>query len=157
MNFGALVSRLGELVRGKTRRLRPYEEAIFAAIGEKLDPLERDVLRQQIAAQPLTQRSGGNRMVLFEFDRGRQARIPLFDNRDDGHCLARVRLRSGPSRNVVLLMTHRGRLSSLEFRRTLQHLDPARLEVTDVALHVREVGVASALDRLEHGRDDEGG
>ena len=154
MDVGTLLSRLGELVRGKTRRLRPYEEAILAAIRERLEPVERDILVRQIAVRPLTQRSNGGRMVLFAFDRGRQERIPLFDNRDDAHCLARAHLRSGSSRNVVLLMIHGGRLSSLEFRRTLRHLDTARLEVKDIALHAKETSVASAMDRLEHGRDD---
>lgn len=152
-DLGALLARLGELVRGTTRRLRPYEEAIFAAVRERLEPGEREVLARQIAVHPLIQRSLGNRMVLFAFDRGRQEQIPLFDDRDDEHCLARVRLRSGPSRNVVLVVIHRGRLSSLEFRRTLRHLDAQRLEVTDVTLHVRETSVAAAVDRLEHGRD----
>ena len=154
MDADTLWSRLEELVRGKTRRLRPYEHAILAAIRERLEPSERDILSRQLAVLPLTQRSAGNRMVLFAFDKGRQERIPLFDNRDDEHCLARVRLRSGASRNVALLMIHRGRLSSLEFRRTLQHMDTSQLEVQDVALHVRETSVADAADRLEHGRDD---
>jgi hypothetical protein len=157
MDIATLWGRLGELIRGKTRRLRPYEEAIFAAIRERLEPRERDVLSQQIAVRPLIQRSNGNRMVLFAFDRGRQDAIPLFDNRDDGHCLARAHLRSGSSRNVVLLMIHRGRLSSLEFRRTLQHLHAGSLEVRDVTLHVEETSVANAIDRLEHGRGDREG
>jgi hypothetical protein len=89
-------------------------------------------------------------MVLFAFDGGRQDRLPLFENRDDEHCLARVRFQSGSSRNVALLIIHRGRLSTLEFRRTLEHLDASRLEVKDVALHVSEKGVAEAADRLEH-------
>lgn len=155
--MSALLARLVELVRGTTRRLRPYEETILAAVGERLEPAERDVLARQIAVRPLIQRSVGNRMVLFAFDRGRQEQIPLFADRDDEHCLARVRFRSGSSRNVALVMTHRGRLSTLEFRRTLRHLDPAQLEMTDVVLHVRETSVASALDRLEHGRDEDGG
>jgi hypothetical protein len=150
VDVGKMLSRLGELVRGKTRRLRPYEEAILAAIQERLDPAERDVMRQQLVASPLTQRSLGNRMVLFAFDGGRQDRLPLFENRDDEHCLARVRFQSGSSRNVALLIIHRGRLSTLEFRRTLEHLDASRLEVKDVALHVSEKGVAEAADRLEH-------
>jgi len=154
MDVGTLLSRLGELLRRQTRRLRPHEEAIFAAIRERLDSRERDVLDRQIAVRPLIQRSHGNRMVLFAFDRGRQERIPLFDNRDDEHCLARAHLRSGSSRNVVLLMIHRGRLSSLEFRRTLQHLHAASLEVRDVTLHVEQPTVANAIDRLEHGRGD---
>jgi hypothetical protein len=154
MDLGTLLSRLGELVRGKSRRLRAHEEAILTAIQEHLEPSERDILREQLAVRPVTQRSLGNRMVLFEFDGGRRERVPLFDDRDDEHCLARVRFQSGASRNVALLVTHHGRLSSLEFRRTLQHLDAARLEVKDVALHVRDVSVSSAADRLEHGRDD---
>jgi hypothetical protein len=152
LRIGTLLARLGELIRGKTRRLRPYEEAILTAVRGKLDPVERDVLRRQIAVRPLTQRSLGGRMVLFVFDRGRKEQIPLFDDRDDEHCLARVRFRSGSSRNVVLVVIHRGRLSTLEFRRTLEHVDPMQLEVTDVALHVRETSVANAADRLEHGR-----
>jgi hypothetical protein len=154
VDLGALLSRLGELVRGKTRRLRPYEETILVAIQGRLEPSERDVLRQQLAALPLTQRSLGNRMVLFAFDGGRQERIPLFDDRDDEHCLARVRFQSGSSRNVALLVIHHGRLSTLEFRRTLEHLDASRIEVKDVALHVAEKSVATAADRLEHGSDE---
>jgi hypothetical protein len=145
-----MLSRLGELVRGKTRRLRPYEETILVAIQERLEPSEREVLRQQLGSMPLTQRSLGNRMVLFAFDGGRQGRIPLFENRDDEHCLARVRFQSGSSRNVALLVIHHGRLSALEFRRTLAHLGASRLEVKDVALHVAEKSVAEAADRLEH-------
>ena len=151
--LGSLLARLGELVRGTTRRLRPYEETILAAVRERLEPAERAVLARQIAVRPLIQRSLGGRMVLFSFDRRRQEQIPLFDDRDDEHCLARVRIRSGQSRNVVLVVIHDGRLSTLEFRRTLQHLDAARLEVTDVALHVRETSVTAAVDRLEHGKD----
>jgi len=150
VDLGALLSRLGELVRGKTRRRRPYEDAVLAAIQERLDPSERDILRQQLAALPLTQRGLGNRMVLFAFDGGRQERIPLFENRDDEHCLARVRFRSGSSRNVALLIIHNGRLSTLEFRRTLEHLDASRIEINDVALHLAEKSVAEAADRLEH-------
>jgi hypothetical protein len=154
VDLGQLLNRLAELLRGKTRRLRPHEEAVLAAIQFRLEPSERDVLRHQLAAGPLTQRNLGGRMVLFAFDGGRQERIPLFENRDDGHCLARVRFQSGSSRNVALLVIHRGRLSSLEFRRTLAHLDPSSLEVKDVALHVAEGSVADAADRLEHGRDE---
>lgn len=154
MDLGALLGRLEELVRGKTRRLRPHEQGILAAIEARLEPSEADVLRRQLAALPNTQRSLGNRVVLFAFDGGRQERIPLFANRDDEHCLARVRFESGSSRNVALLLIHDGRLSSLEFRRTLAHLDPTRLEVRDVALHADEKSVASAADRLEHGSDD---
>jgi hypothetical protein len=154
-DVGALLARVGELIRGKTRRLRPYEEAILAAVREKLSPAERDVLGRQLAVRPLTQRSFGGRMVLFAFDRRRQQQIPLFDERDDEHCLARVRFRSGSSRNVVLIVIHHGHLSTLEFRRTLAHLDPGQIEITDVALHVRELRVADAVDRLEHGRNDD--
>jgi len=45
VDLGALLSRLGELVRGKTRRLRPYEETILVAIQGRLEPSERDVLQ----------------------------------------------------------------------------------------------------------------
>ena len=149
-----MFARLVELLRGGSRRLRPYEGAIFAAMCEKLNASERDVLDRQLSAAPFMQRSLGGRMVLFAFDKGRQDRIPLFDDRDDEHCLARVRMRSGSSRNVAQLMIHRGRLSSLEFRRTLQHVSSGPLEVEDVALHVKATSVARAIDRLEHGRGD---
>jgi len=154
MNLGTLLGRLAELIRGRTRRLRPHEGAILDAIGTRLDSSEAEVLRRQLAVLPTTQRSVGGRMVLFAFDGERQERIPLFVNRDDEHCLARVRFESGSSRNVALLIIHDGRLSSLEFRRTLAHLDPARIDVKDVALHVDEKSVANAADRLEHGSDD---
>lgn len=155
MDVGRPLRRLAEFVRGKTRRLRPYEERILAVIEKRLEPPEGEILARQLAARPLTQRSLGNRMVLFAFDGGREEGIPLFANRDDEHCLARVRFQSGSSRNVALLVIQHGRLSTLEFRRTLAHLDPSGLEVKDVALHVAETSVADAADRLEHGRGEE--
>jgi hypothetical protein len=157
VEVGTLLRRIGELLRGGTRRLRAYEDVILAAVREKLPPVERDVLDRQLGVRPFIQRSIGDRMVLFGFDGGRGEEMPLFHNRDDAHCLARVRFRSGPSRNVVLLMIHRGRLSTLEFRRTLKHLDPGALAVEDVALHVETRSVAEAVDRLEHGKEGRDG
>jgi hypothetical protein len=141
---------------GWGKRRRPHEDAILQAIQAAMPEADQRTLAEQLKAVDLVQRSAGGRMVVMFLDPEWEAPA-LFANRDAEQCLARVRLASGRHRNTALLMSSRGRISSLEFKRSPEPLRKAAYDILDITLNVVEQSIARAIDRHEHGRvgDDE--
>ena len=81
--------------------------------------------------------------------------LPCFTDRGEEHCLARVTLKCGRQRHTALLMSSRGRLNTLEFKRSPRSLAAGGYEIRDVAFNIEERSVTQAIDRLEHGRNNE--
>lgn len=83
--------------------------------------------------------------------------LPHFADRGEAHCLARVTLKCGRQRHTALLMSSKGRLNTLEFKRSPRSLTAGGYEIQDVAINIEERSVTPAIDRLEHGPNHEEG
>ena len=81
--------------------------------------------------------------------------LPCFADTGQEHCLARVTLRCGRQRHTALLMSSKGRINTLEFKRSPRSLLAGAYEIRDVTFNIEERSVAQAINRLEHGRDNE--
>ena len=100
------------LVFGGTAHLRPHEVAVLHALATVLSPSDRSVLAQQVSAVSTVQR----------FQRGRQVNVffgavnpPMLSILSSSFCLGRLQAQSAVPALSVRVVTHLGRLSSLEF------------------------------------------
>jgi hypothetical protein len=119
-------------------------DATVAALPEP----EADALRRQSRAIERVQRWNQDRMAIVGFED--KTTLPKLGNESEAHCLARLRLRSASGSVTASVMTHRGVLSSLEFRPSPRTLGDGEWSVELVGLHAAEPGVAAAIDREEH-------
>jgi hypothetical protein len=109
---------------------------------------DAEVLRRQIAAIERVQRWNQDRMAIIGFED--KAALPRIGNESEAHCLARVRLRGSSGALTASVMTHRGILSSLEFRGSPRTLRDGDWSVESVELQADDPGVSGAIDREEH-------
>lgn len=107
---------LKRLLYGGDRRLRPYERACFAAVGEALSPLSRGLLERQLEAVENIQRPG----AISIFHLGEVEAALLFPNASPELRVARMRVKTaeGATAAVTLVADH-GRISSLHFAPSL--------------------------------------
>jgi hypothetical protein len=128
--------------------LRDYEAAILAATAAALPHPDAQALRRQLDSIERLQRWNEDRMVIVGFE-DKQA-LPRLRNEAEDHRLAQLKL-TGPFGSVrAAVMTHRGILSSLEFRPTPQTLREATWSLELVALDQVDAGISTAIDREEH-------
>ena len=110
---------------------------------------EGDVVRSQIAAWRLVQRSLQDRMAVMHF---RPVPFPLLANKGAAQCRVKIRVKAAERRLSVSVVTHLGRLSSLEFSKPPQPLLEQAFEIVAIEKDARHVDIAAAADHLEHGR-----
>jgi uncharacterized protein (DUF1330 family) len=127
---------------------KPYESEILAATVAALPEPDARALRQQIGLIERLQRWNDDRMVIVGFED--KAALPKLVNEATDHCLAKLRVTGASGSVTASVMTHRGILSSLEFRPS-----PRKLGGGDVTVELRELdaetrGEAAAIDREEH-------
>ena len=127
--------------------MKAHEQAIVDQVVRALSASDRVAIQQQLSRIERIQRSAADRMVAFHFEGG--ADSALLENAATDHCLARVTFRTAEGTNTAYLMSHRGRLSSLEFERSPRGATQMRID--GVALHADDSGVAVGLDVEEHG------
>jgi len=145
----SLRSILNRLVFGGTSRLQPHEIAVLNALAPVLSTSDRSVLTQQVSAVSTVQR----------FLRGRQLNIffgganpPMLSNLSGDFCLGRLKAQSVVPALSVRVVTHHGRLSSLEFSRSPSRAFTGPYEPVPESTVVSGSSLPSATDRLEHGR-----
>ena len=145
----SLRSIFNRLVFGGTAHLRPHEVAVLNALAAVLAPSDRSVLSQQVSAVSTVQR----------FQRGRQVNVffgvaspPLLSNLSGSFCLGRLRAQSAFPALSVRVVTHLGRLSSLEFSKPPGRAFTGSYEPVPESTTVNGSSLPSATDRLEHGR-----
>ena len=145
----SLRSIFNRLVFGGTARLRPHQVAVLNALAPRLSPSDRFVLAQQVSAVSTVQR----------FQRGRQVNVyfgaatpPLLSNLGGSFCVGRLRAGTAVPALSVRVVTHHGRLSSLEFSKPPGRAFVGPYEPLPESTTVTGSSLPSATDRLEHGR-----
>lgn len=135
-------------VQRRLRSARPYEADVLAATVAALPVSDAEPLRRQVALVERLQRWNYDRMVIVGFED--RAAVPRLPNEALDHCLARVRLTGEFGSLRASVMTHRGILSSLEFRRSPRKLGGHQwvVEVTTTETADREM--SGAIDAEEH-------
>ena len=136
---------------GATRpALTSVERFVLDSVLAELPEPDRSVLVAQLGQLDLVQRSPGGRLAALYLDF--PPAPPLLSNIAPEHCLAKVKL-SGQGRTLnATVITHRGLVSSVEFRGAADRVGSKGLSLLSVTLHEKESGVSGAIDRLEHGR-----
>jgi len=93
-------------------------------------------------------------MLLFGFEPG--ADLGLIVARAENHCFAKLKLRGEGGSLVAKLMTHKGRLSTLEFSKPPESALAGSHEVLSAELAVGGEGYAEHIDSEEHGKGRDG-
>lgn len=119
---------------------------------QALPEAERSVVETQLKHLEIVQRSPGKRLAAMYLDP--DSALPLFATSEPEHCLARLKIVGNGRSLVVAVMSHRGRLSSLEFHGSPDRLGDGELKLLEIALHGGDRGVSQAIDRLEHGKQN---
>lgn len=148
----SILKLLNKIFYFKVAKLSPLENTILAALCDSIDKDESDKLKAQIKMLRIIQRQDNNRIILFFFKN--QQELPLLMNRSENFRIASVKYRIDKNSYTSFVVTHRGRLSSIETRKALSCPDlqskPHDLSVTVVG--IAGPGLAEEIDREEHGR-----
>jgi hypothetical protein len=137
------------LVYGGSRTLRDYERRVLDFVAESLPMEDRRALAEQLAGLDHLKRLHGDRMVTFYYEK--QDALPLLSNQGLEQKLATVRLDSGQKKVRATMVSHRGRLSSLEFSQSPADLEGQPLRLTLAKGQPgRDGGLAGEIDRMEH-------
>ena len=137
------------LVYGGSRTLRDYEQRVLDFVAESLSAEDRHALAEQLAGLDHLKRLHGDRMVTFYFERPEA--LPLLSNEGLEQKLATVLLEAGRKRVRATMVSHRGRLSSLEFSKSPTDLEgqPLRLSF-DPGKPGKDGDLAREIDAIEH-------
>ena len=137
------------LVYGGSRTLRDYERCVLDFVGESLPPEDRHALAKQLAGLDHLKRLHGDRMVTFYYEK--PDTLPLLLNQGLEQRLATVLLEAGRKRVRATMVSHRGRLSSLEFNKSPTDLEGQPLRRSLVAGKPGKDGeLAREIDSMEH-------
>ena len=136
------------LVYGGFGGPKPYEAEMLRAVVAALSASDAQVLGRQIGAIERLQRWNEDRMVIVGFED--KDVLPVLGNQETDHCLATLRLSGDFGSIKAAVMTHRGILSSLEFRRSPRKMEGRPFSVELVELHATDLGASRAIDADEH-------
>jgi len=144
-----LVRKLGRfLLYGGFAGPKPYETAMLNAVAAALPESDAQSLGRQIALIERLQRWKEDRMVIVGFeDKGM---VPKLQNQATDHCLAKLRLKGSFGSIGAAVMTHRGILSSLEFRQSPRKTAGHAVTVEILALHASDPRISRSIDEEEH-------
>jgi hypothetical protein len=127
---------------------KPYEAKVLEATVAALSERDAQALRQQIGLIERVQRWNEDRMVIVGFED--KTALEKLENGATDHCLAKLRLKGVSGSVTACVMTHRGILSSLEFRPSPRQLGDEDVSVELRELHAAASGEAAAIDTEEH-------
>jgi hypothetical protein len=130
--------------------LSPQENFILASVSAVLPEADRSVLAEQLAALDLIQRSPCGRIVSIFLEPGEK--LPLLSHTAPEHCLAQLRVAAEGNSVSVSALSHRGLISSIEYRGSPERLAHGTLSVLEATPSAGYLGAACALDRSEHAR-----
>lgn len=140
---------LRNLAFGFRRELRPYERDVLEATLRVVTPADARALRLQLDDRERVQRWNADRMLLFGFAPGDNA-API-SSLAENHCLATVKLGGADTRLAARIMTHKGRLSSVEFSKPPRAILAGGYQVISAKLDGKSRGHAPEIDAEEHG------
>jgi len=141
------------LVYGGSTHLRTYEKLLLDSILIALDSSDAAAIRAQLASLDHIKRQHNDRMVTFHFFEA--DRLPRISNRDGEHRLATYQLSGEAIKATVVLFSHRGLLSSLEFSKTPRALEGKHVAMESAKAKGRAFSLPQTIDRSEHGSDGE--
>ena len=145
------IRRLGRrLLYGGFGRPREYETKVLETTIAALPARDARVLHRQVELIERLQRWNEDRMVIVGFED--KTALEQLQSTDADHCLAKLRLKGAAGSVTATVMTHRGILSSLEFRPSPRALKDQDVAVELRELHSAEPGAALAIDQEEHSR-----
>lgn len=125
---------------------RAYEAALLEAAVAALPGEDGDVLEEQIALAERFGRWNDDRMVIVGFSD--KDAVPRLSLGEPDHCLARFRFDGDFEPVTANVMTHRGILSSLEFRPSPREIGKKEYSLRRVV--GRAPDAASGVDAEEH-------
>ena len=139
---------LKRLLYGSAWRLNPTEQLIADKILTVLPRGEACIVREQVCAIEIIQRTARGRMVLLFYSETRPPK-PLPSQHDE-FCLAKLEITDGKLNGTVRVQMYQGHCRSLEFSRSPKEFSSVR--ITSVEIHPKPgKSLTSALNRLEHG------
>lgn len=112
-------------------------------------PADARALALQLEARERVQRWNGDRMLLFGFAPGEA--VALIASRAENHCFATVKLRGEGAPLVARVMTHKGRLSTVEFSKPPRSMLAGGYRILSAELAAGGQGYAQDIDAEEHG------
>ena len=141
------------LVYGGSRTLRDYERRVLDFVGESLSPEDQHAFAEQLAGLDHLKRLHGDRMVTFYYEE--PGALPLLSNEGLEQKLATVLLEASQKRVRATVVSHRGRLSSLEFSKPPTDLEGQSLRLALVASRPEKDGdLAREIDTMEHAKGE---
>jgi hypothetical protein len=139
------------IIHGGSWVVRPYECGIIEAVAKSLPSSDGENLLLQLKFLDHIKRHHQDRMVNFYFEFSNEA-FPYLQKREPGLPLAKLSIQSSKGNFSVLVVAHRGALSSLEFKRSPSHLRREKLIITKIqTLDVPLSNLPEEIDRAEHG------
>jgi hypothetical protein len=139
---------LKRLLYGSAWRLNSTEQLIFHALLAALPSGEACILREQVDAIEIIQRTARDRMVLLFYSATSPPK-PLPVQRDE-FCVAKLEMTDGTRNGTVRIQIYNGHCRSLEFSRSPKEFSV--VQITSIDLYPNPgKSLASALNRLEHG------
>lgn len=152
---------LRRLLYGGSRRLRAYEERCLETFSAALPPEAARILQAQLTAIDFIQRFSKDKLVVLHLNVEKK-NVPVFPNQAPELYAGRLWLTAIEATHRITcdLVTHRGRLSSLEFSEpprllTDQQVRCERAELLQPLLQKQE-GAPSPSHWVPHGRFLEG-
>jgi hypothetical protein len=146
-----LIRKLGRfLAYGGFSGPKPYETEILDTTVAGLPEPDAEALRRQIQQIERLQRWNDDRMVIVGFEDKRA--LETLENENTDHALSKLRLKGAFGSIIATVMTHRGVLSSLEFRPSPRKMNGHDFSVELLQLHSSDPGASSAIDKDEHPR-----
>jgi hypothetical protein len=145
----AFIRRLRRRVFATSRpSLTPLENFVADAVIAALPRSDADVFRTQLCRLDLIQRSPGGRITAIFLERPEG--LPVLYRLEPEHCLADLVLDAGGHELRSMVFSHRGYISSIEFRRNPGSVG-SPLSLKTLKLHCDTESMATVVDRAEHG------
>lgn len=144
---------LNLLVYGGSTKLRPYERALLTLAERVLSESNRRAFQDQVAKLQRIKRYNDDRMVTFQFD-GVSTQC-LADTSEELTLITYLDAARRKSKPLAVLISHRGRISSLELAIKPSTLDDSEWGRVTANLGGQDQQIAKAIDREEH--DDKEG
>ena len=137
------------LIYGGSKRLRPHESACFTALTARLPDQAARLLREQVQAIDLVQRSSKDKLVAVYFSDP----VPLFPNKEPELRVARIQCLPQAAEVIRAdVVCHEGRLSSLEFSKSPEALAKGAFSIPSVEVNedlLREPSVFPIADETK--------
>ena len=140
------------LLGGGRTRLSKFELEILSSLDSLLSALDKEAIREQIAAIRLIQTSGAGTVVRFFLTDGYSGK--RMADTSQNHLLAVIKCLVDGKKLVVRAFSHDGLISDLAVRPEVPRICKSFTLESIVPGGRGKISAAEAIDRMEHGKSD---